>query len=75
MRRARTSSGRPRTEERTGATTMADKSKEQEQKKGGGEEYDEQPKEIPEGGEYLHVDNPKRGVGSIGNPTKPFKNI
>ena len=52
---------------------MADE-KVQEQKKGGqGEEFDEHPKEIPPGGEWLHVDNPERGVGSVGNPTKPFK--
>ncbi len=30
-------------------------------------------KQVPAGGEYLKVDNPGAGVGSIGNPKKPFK--
>lgn len=30
-------------------------------------------KQVPAGGEYLKVDNPGAGIGSVGNPKKPYK--
>jgi hypothetical protein len=28
---------------------------------------------VPPDGKQLHIDNPKKGVGSVGNPSKPYK--